>query len=149
MSAKIKKDPRISKQQRMIIDIFHTSQWLDDRMSKVLKEYGLTHPQFNVVKILQSAYPEPLTLKEIKESIMFTKSDVTRMVDRLVSKGFIERNICPVNRRQVDIIITAKGSETIDKIMEDFEDKVNLRIQELISVEEALKTSEILRRIRE
>lgn len=149
MSAKIKKDPRISKQQRMIIDIFHTSQWLDDRMSKVLKEYGLTHPQFNVVKILQSTYPEPLTLKEIKESIMFTKSDVTRMVDRLVSKGFIERNICPVNRRQVDIIITAKGSVTIDKIMDDFNDKVNLRIQELISVEEALKTSEILRRIRE
>ncbi|NOY49314.1 MAG: MarR family transcriptional regulator [Chlorobi bacterium] len=149
MSSKIKKDPRISKQQRMVIDIFHTSNYLDDKMSKVLKTFGITHPQFNIVKNLQAAYPEAMSVKEIKETIMFKNSDVTRLLDRLVNKGLLERNTCPVNRRQVDIKITDKGSKLIDSIMDRFNDTMDNFFEDIVTKEEALRTSEILRRLRE
>jgi len=148
MTDKIKKDPRISKQQRMVIDIFHTANYLDDKFSKILKEYGITHPQFNIIKNLQAAYPEPMSVKEIKESIMFTNTDVTRMIDRLLSKDLLVRNVCPKNRRKVDILISKKGSDVIDKIMDENDKNTNRFIEEIVTEEEALKTSEILRRLR-
>lgn len=148
MTDKIKKDPRISKQQRMIIDIFHTSNFLDDKFSKILKKYGITHAQFNIIKNLQAAYPEPLSVKEIKESIMFTNSDVTRMIDRLLAKDLLIRNVCPKNRRKVDIEISKKGSEIIDEIMVENEKHISSIAESRVTEEEALFTSEILRRLR-
>ncbi len=148
MIDKIKKDPRISKQQRMVIDIFHTSNFLDAKFSKILKKYGITHAQFNIIKNLQAAYPEPMSVKEIKESIMFTNSDVTRLIDRLLAKELLEREICPKNRRKVDIKISKKGSKIIDEIMIENDKHVSGVVESLVSEEEALFTSEILRRLR-
>lgn len=148
MTSKIKKDPTISKQQRMVIDIIHTANWLDDRITGILKGYGITHPQFNILKNVQAAHPEPLSIKEIKESIMFKKSDVTRLVDRLVNKDLLSRNICPDNRRKMDVSITDKANHILDEISWMYRKKFGNFFEKEISVEEALRISEILRMIR-
>lgn len=148
MTSKIKKDPTISKQQRMVIDIIHTANWLDDRITGILKGYGITHPQFNILKNVQAAHPEPLSIKEIKESIMFKKSDVTRLVDRLVNKGLLSRNICPDNRRKMDVSITNKANHILDEISWMYRKKFGNFFEKEISIEEALRISEILRMIR-
>ena len=148
MTSKIKRDPAITKQQRMVIDIIHTANWLDERITKILKGYGITHPQFNILKNIQAAHPEPLSVKEIKESIMFTNSDVTRLVDRLVNKEMLTRNTCPNNRRKMDVSITEKATAMLKKISKDYGAKFGNFFEEEISIEEALETSEILRRIR-
>lgn len=148
MTSKIKKDPSITKQQRMVIDIIHTAAWVDVRISFILKKYGITHPQFNILKNIQAANPEPLSVKEIKDSIMFTNSDVTRLVDRLVNKDLLIRNICPVNRRKMDVSITPKATKILDDITDEFRIKFGNFFEKEVSVEEALRTSEILRKIR-
>ena len=149
MTAKIKKDPTITKQQRMVIDIIHTANWLDERISTVLKPYGLTHPQFNILKNIQAAHPQPLSAKEIRDSIMFSKSDVTRLMDRLVGKELLVRNICPQNRRKIDVSITEKGIAMLEEILVEFRKVLGNFFEQEISTEEALKTSEILRKIRD
>ena len=148
MLSKIKKDPTINKQQRMIIDIIHTANWLDERISKILKGYGITHPQFNILKNVQAAHPEPLSVKEIKDTIMFANSDVTRLIDRLVNKGLLNRNTCPVNRRKVDINITKEATAILGKITIEFNQRFGNFYETEISVEDALRTSDILRLIR-
>lgn len=148
MTSKIKKDPTVTKQQRMVIDIIHTAAWVDVRISSILKNYEITHPQFNILKNIQAAHPEPLSVKEIKDSIMFSNSDVTRLVDRLVSKELLIRNVCPVNRRKMDVSITPKATQILNEITDEFRTKFGNFFEKEISVEEALQTSEILRRIR-
>lgn len=148
MTAKIKKDPSITKQQRMVIDIIHTANWLDDKISGILKTYGITHPQYNILKNVQAAHPEPLSIKEIRESIMFKNSDVTRLVDRLVNKELLSRSTCPENRRKMDVHISAKATQILDEIGQKYREKFGNFFEKEISIEEALKTSEILRMIR-
>lgn len=148
MTSKIKKDPSITKQQRMVIDIIHTAAWVDVRISSILKKYGITHPQFNILKNIQAAFPEPLSVKEIKDSIMFTNSDVTRLVDRLVNKDLLIRNVCPVNRRKMDVSITPKATHILNEITDEFRLKFGNFFEKEVSVEESLQTSEILRKIR-
>ncbi|HJN06183.1 MAG TPA: MarR family transcriptional regulator [Bacteroidales bacterium] len=149
MVSKIKKDPTVTKQQRMVIDIIHTANWLDERISKVLKGFGITHPQFNILKNIQAAHPEPLSVKEIKDTIMFTNSDVTRLVDRLVKKELLCRDTCPENRRKMDVSITEKGVDMLDQILPELKKTFNNFFETKVSLEDALKTSEILRRIRQ
>ncbi len=148
MSSIINKDPTITKQQRMVIDIIHTANWLDEKISIVLKAYGITHPQFNILKIVKATNPEPLSVKEIKDNIMFSNSDVTRLIDRLVAKELLCRQTCPINRRKVDIRITKKATAVLNKITKDFEIEFGCFFESEISDEEALRTSGILRLIR-
>ena len=148
MLSKIKKDPNISKQMRMVIDIIHTANWLDDKISGILKVFGITHPQFNILKNIQAAHPEPLSVKEIKETIMFTNSDVTRLVDRLVKKGLLQRNTCSSNRRKMDIFITEKGTIMLNNISPEFQKAFGNTVDNEITIYDALKTSDILRLIR-
>jgi len=148
MVSKIKKDPSISKQMRMVIDVIHTANWLDEKISGILNGFGITHPQFNILKNIQAAHPEPLSVKEIKESIMFTKSDVTRLVDRLVKKGLLSRNTCPENRRKMDISMTKKGTKMLNDVSPKFQKAFGNSVDEEISVADALNTSDILRTIR-
>lgn len=148
MTSKIKKDPAISKQMRMVIDVIHTANWLEEKISGILSGFGITHPQFNILKNIQAAHPEPLSVKEIKESIMFTKSDVTRLVDRLVNKGLLSRNTCPANRRKMDISMTKKGTKMLNDITPEFQKAFGNYVDKEISVADALTTSDILRLIR-
>ncbi len=148
MSLKIKRDPTVTMQQRMIIDIIHTANWLDEKISKILKGYGITHPQFNILKNVQAAFPDPLSVKEIKDTIMFTNSDVTRLIDRLVVKDLLCRETCPMNRRKVDISITEKATSMLNTITEDYRIEFSNFFEKEISIDEALRTSDILRLIR-
>lgn len=148
MSSKIKRDPSVTQQQRMVIDIIHTANWLDDRISAILKRYGITHPQFNILKNIEAAQPEPLSVKEIKQSIMFKNPDVTRLVDRLVNKGLLERKICMNNRRKMDVSITQRGIDLLREVLFDFRKEFGNFFEKEVDVEEAKETSEILRRIR-
>jgi DNA-binding MarR family transcriptional regulator len=56
-------------------------------------------------------------------------------VDKLIKKGFVQRNICPTNRRKVEIVITAKGSKTLEDISPLIASKENDLAQNLTAKE--------------
>ena len=48
---------------------------------------------------------------------MLDKSpDLTRLLDKLVEKGLVERNLCPENRRKMDVLITKEGESLLKQI---------------------------------
>jgi len=102
--------------RKMVVHILHTANWLDNKISGLLKKFDLTHVQFNILKVLEAENPKPLSVGRVKEGILFSNSDMTRIMDRLVKKQLVERNICPENRRQIDVEITEKGLNLLNSI---------------------------------
>ncbi len=106
-----------------IHQIIITGHWITDQVSTELKEFGITEPQYNVLRTLKGAKGKPLTVQEILDNMVQRSSNITRIVDKLLSKGFVERKECPTNRRKMDITITQEGEvilKKLDKKVHDF-----------------------------
>lgn len=95
--------------EQAVVNIFFTSGWLYNMNANRLKDYGVTPEQFNVLRILRGAYPKPMMLSDIADRMLDKSSNATRLVEKLRQKDLVKREICPGNRRQVDIMITEAG----------------------------------------
>jgi len=104
---------RDNQYMRMVVNILKIANNIDRKVSHVLKEFDITHIQFNVLRILEVTYPSGISVGEIANQLFFNTSDVSRLLDRLVKRNLVTRNICPENRRKMDIAITLKGLEVI------------------------------------
>lgn len=102
--------------QKTRLNIHFTHNYLSHKSNSLFKEYGLSSTQFNVLRILRGQYPNAACIGLIKEHMLDKSSDVSRIVDRLVSKQLIERHECPVDRRQKDIIISKNGLAVLTKM---------------------------------
>ncbi len=107
------------------LNILYTAWWLKTLMSKELKEYGLTHEQYNVLRILKGKHPEQICVKEIACRMIEKNSNVPRIIDRLETKKLVKRTASASDKRETVIILTAAGinilqhsTERINKIMD-------------------------------
>lgn len=119
-----------------IHEIITTGHWITDQVGLELKEYGMTEPQYNVLRILAATENSPITVQEILEQMVQRSSNITRIVDKLVTKGLVIRKECPTNRRKMDISITATGCgllHTMDEKVKSFHRPFmeNLSLEEL------------------
>lgn len=105
-----------SVRQKAGINLLYTANWLEDRMSQVFKNFDVTAQQYNVLRILKGIYPAALSAGEIKAVMLDKNPDLTRLSDRLVAKGLIERAFNESNRRQVLAKISEKGLELLKAI---------------------------------
>jgi DNA-binding MarR family transcriptional regulator len=124
-----------NKNHKVLINIFYTFNWLYERQLNILKPFGLTIQQFNILRILRGQYPNPTTVKLLKERMMDKMSDASRLVEKLRSKGLLERRICDKDRRNVDVLITEDGLNLLKQV--DKKDK------EFDSLVENLESNEI------
>lgn len=118
--------------QKVAINIMFTAAWLQSRFSHIMKPYGISLQQYNILRILKGQHPEPAPLKLLTERMIDKMSNTSRLVEKLVKKGLVERKTCEVNRRQVDIVITEKGLDMLAELsrrveMEDGRLPVNER----------------------
>ncbi len=94
---------------KAIHQIICAGHWITDTVGQELKEFGITEPQFNVLRILHGRKGMPITVQEIQEQMVQRTSNVTRIVDKLLDKGLVDRHECSANRRKMDVTITAEG----------------------------------------
>lgn len=99
-----------------IYQIICTGHWITDRLNQEFKELGSTEPQFNVLRTLQAANGKPITVQQILDKMVQRSSNITRIVDKLITKGLVERKECPTNRRKMDITITKEGLSFLKKL---------------------------------
>lgn len=105
--------------QKVYINVVYTSGWLQLKQATVFKKYGLTLPQFNVLRILRGQHPKPATVNLLIERMLDKTSNASRIVDKLVLKKLVTRSQCPDDRRTVDILITEAGLELLKQIDEN------------------------------
>lgn len=111
----IKQERFKTELQKAVVNILYTSSWLNYRQAAIFKEFGLTMKQFNILRILKGQYPKAATVNLLIERMIDKSSNASRIVDKLVDKGLVERKVCPDDRRRVDVIISDAGMKIIDK----------------------------------
>jgi DNA-binding MarR family transcriptional regulator len=92
-----------------VVAILRAADTVRRRMSDALEPHGITGQQYNVLRILRGAHPEPLPTLEIGERMMERNPGVTRLLDRLEQKGLVDRERGERDRRQVRRTITPRG----------------------------------------
>jgi DNA-binding MarR family transcriptional regulator len=109
---------------KLAVNIIYTHGWLNLLQSKLFQEHDITPQQYNILRILRGQYPNPATISVLKERMLDKMSDASRLVERLKSKGLVERKICDEDRRRVDVVITQMGLlllENMDDIVKELE----------------------------
>jgi DNA-binding MarR family transcriptional regulator len=110
--------------KKTVINILYTQNLLHDRFNEILKPFEISVEQFNVLRILRGQNGKPSNMCLIQERMIAKTSNTTRIVDKLLAKELVTREICPQNRRKMDVHITAKGMDLlqmIDPKVEQFE----------------------------
>ena len=105
--------------QKAHINLLYTASWLQLRQAVAFKPYGLTLPQFNILRILRGQHPLPATVALLIDRMLDKTSNASRIVDRLEEKKLVTRTVCPANRRAVDIRITVAGLALLERIEQD------------------------------
>jgi DNA-binding MarR family transcriptional regulator len=142
----IKQEKFENEFEKVVVNVLFTGSWLYHTNLLRLKAFGITPEQFNVLRILRGSHPKALMLADITSRMIDKSSNATRLVEKLRIKGFVKREICENNRRQVDIFITPKGLDTLSKI--DKESDAWLTTLKNITKSEAQEANRILDKLR-
>lgn len=102
--------------QQAVVNVVFTYNWCTDQMKQVIAPYDITTQQFNVLRILRGQYPNPSTINLIKSRMMDKMSDASRIVERLVQKHLVEKEVNSSDKRAVDIRISSKGLSLLEKM---------------------------------
>ncbi len=105
--------PFYSEKHKLAINLQFTSSWLTNLFMQVLKPFDLTPQQFNVLRILNGKYPEGYCNLDITQRMVEKSSNSSRIVDKLLEKGFVLRTEDPNDRRHVIITISEAGREVL------------------------------------
>ncbi|MEM7371153.1 MAG: MarR family transcriptional regulator [Bacteroidota bacterium] len=127
-----------------IHQIITSGHWITSSVNKELKEFGMTEPQYNVLRILKGAKGKPLTGQEIQANMVQQNSNVTRIIDKLIKLGYVQRQACPSNRRKLDITIQKEGLiilEKLDQKVHQFHQPMteNLTKEELVTLKRLIQ----------
>jgi DNA-binding MarR family transcriptional regulator len=105
-----------SERTKLLINLLYTSSWLSCIQSRFFKEYDLTPQQYNVLRILRGQKGRAISVNEITRRMVDRTSNASRLVDKLVKKGLVERKQCDQDRRSVDIKVTQVGLEILSNL---------------------------------
>ena len=129
-----------------VISILKTGYKINDDLSSLFKKFDISLPQFNVLRILRGQKGKPANLSTIQERMIHKMSNTTRLIDKLILKRFVKRNICENNRRKIEIYITNSGLQLLDSI-DDLLDSKESFILEKLKLDEKKELIRILSKI--
>lgn len=110
--------PFRSRGQEVVVALIRTADLVRRTVGRVLEPYDITLQQYNVLRILRGAGEQGLPTLEIGLRLVEHAPGVTRLLDRLETKGMVRRQRCPEDRRQVLCWLTPTGAELVEKLDE-------------------------------
>ena len=137
--------PFRNNRHKVIVNLLYTNGWLVGQLRQLFKQYDITEKQYNILRILKGS-EKPLTTSIIRGRLLDKMSDTTRVIDRMIKKGLVEKKINKIDRRLVDITLSDQGEKLLqetDRITIDMD-----RIVENLNDEEAHQLSNLLDKLR-
>ncbi len=116
LESELKNTRPLPPRQRALLNILFTASWLDCFLHRQLRPYGLTHPQYNILRILKGSAPTGLSVLDIKSRMIDRSSNVSRLVEKLRQAGLVERVPHSGDRRMVVVTISESGKQMLDDI---------------------------------
>ncbi len=108
--------PFTSPVQEAVLSIKRTAALLELRLSELLRPYGVTPTQYNVLRILRGAGADGLPRCEVQGRLVAPVADTTRLLDRLEKMGLVSRARDTEDRRVVTSKITPRGLALLEKV---------------------------------
>jgi DNA-binding MarR family transcriptional regulator len=130
------KRPFRTTQAAVVVGIMRTAAVLERRLSQVVEPLGITRQQYNVLRILRGAGSDGLPTLAIRDRMIEEAPGITRLIDRLERAGWVSRERCSPDRRQVLCRITPTGLE----LLAELDPRVDAALEELAS---SLRASEL------
>ena len=112
----IKPTSPMAIEKRTLLNVMYTQNVVSEKFNEILKPFDLSPEQFNVLRILRGQKGNPVNMCTIQERMIAKTSNTTRLVDKLLLKDLVIREICPINRRKMEITITDKGMELLKQL---------------------------------
>jgi len=127
----LKTDKKIPLKSKTLIHFLLVNNAVNAALSAALKPHGVSLQQFNVLRILRGQNEKPASLATLNERMVTKMSNTTRLVDKLLLKEYVERKVCPSNRRKIEIRITKKGLSILKKMDESMSKAEDQLLQNL------------------
>lgn len=129
-----------------IINLTYTTNQLNHGFLQVVKKHELSIQQYNILRVLRGFKSQSSSIGFLKERMLDQSSDVSRLVDRLVIRGLVQRTESLTDRRQKDVLITQSGLDLLAK-MDHCENQMD-ELLKTLSIEEVQQLNELLDKIR-
>lgn len=112
----IKSNITMDDAKKVILNLMYTQTVIADKFNEILKPYDLSSEQYNVLRILRGQKGCPANMCLIQERMIAKNSNTTRLIDKLLLKGLVTREVCPENRRKIEVQITEKGLDLLNEL---------------------------------
>jgi DNA-binding MarR family transcriptional regulator len=121
MSPTLKEDLRQTKaftslQQEAFLNVLRTSSALTDALEDLLRPYGVSATQYNVLRILRGSGADGMCRNEVRDRMLTRMPDMTRLLDRMEDAGWVTRSREREDRRMVLTRISAAGQELLKEL---------------------------------
>ncbi|MHB1313335.1 MAG: MarR family winged helix-turn-helix transcriptional regulator [Gemmatimonadaceae bacterium] len=87
---------------------------IGERTQADLEQHGISITEFAIMEAL--FHKGPLLLGEVQRKILVSSGGITFLVDKLTDRGFVERKMCPSDRRARYASLTRKGEALMKEI---------------------------------
>lgn len=128
---------------KALLNVIYTANWISNHQNEFFKSYKISPQQYNILRILKGA-DKPLKVQTIKDRMLERSPNVTRLMDKLCAKKYIERYPSEEDRRVVKIAITKVGIDFLESIPTNF----NKALFKNLSEAEAEQLSNLLDKMR-
>ena len=112
----IKSTVTLDDAKKVILNVMFTQNVINDKFNELLKPYDLSGEQYNVLRILRGQKGLPTNMFVIQERMIAKNSNTTRLIDKLLLKELVTREVCPENRRKIEVLITDKGLNLLTEL---------------------------------
>jgi DNA-binding MarR family transcriptional regulator len=121
-----------TEQQKVIINIIYTHNWLEQNLKCFFDAHNITQQQFNILRILRGA-GKPLSTLQIRQRMLDKMSDTSRIVDRMIAKDLLQKCTNGTDKRMIDVSITNQGEKLLEKIdlIQDKIDSIALSLSDI------------------
>jgi DNA-binding MarR family transcriptional regulator len=143
----IKSNVNLTDAKKIILNIMYTQHVIADKFNEILKPHDLSGEQYNVLRILRGQKGCPANMCSIQERMIAKNSNTTRLIDKLLLKDLVTREVCPENRRKIEVQITQKGIDLLHSLDAKVVDHENLFAKNLSS-DELIQLNTLLEKYR-
>lgn len=98
-----------------LLNVVRTANLIATRAAQLFRKFGLTEAQFNALFALKFA-GDGITQAELGKRLVVTRASVTSLLDKLESKGLVQRVDVPGNRRINHVTLTATGRDLVERV---------------------------------
>jgi DNA-binding MarR family transcriptional regulator len=142
-----KRRPFESASEEATLNIVRTSDQMQIRFARLLREHDLTPSQYNVLRILRGE-GKPLPILEIASRTITVVPGITGLIDRLEQAGFVNRVRCEKDRRVIFVALAEKASKALAALDEPLM-ALHKKLTGHLSHAELKELSRLLEKLRE